>query len=133
MLVKDSYYYIFYKFYRFLQLSPLTKGNTKFKAVLFLIIVESWMAFSLINYYDILFSKKRGTISSSLTISLIAAIWIIKWFFFIRNDNWRNYVEKFDKWPKAKNRRGTLIVILIVLLLLINFIVSFYLNPLSND
>ncbi len=129
MKIKELYYYTFYKFYRLINSSSVTRGNAKFKAILLLIVIESWVAFSFINYYDLLVLQKQRHISSALIVSLIGFTWFIKWLFFIRNDNWIKYVERFDQWPPQKNRKGTLIVMLVITLLTLNFIIPFYLNP----
>lgn len=123
------YYYFFYKIYKFLQLSFLTKGNTKYKAVLIIINLEILTVFSFFNYEDVFFKQHVDVNFFSVKVLLpVILLGLIKWFLFSRDDRWMDYVKKFDQWPKKKNRIGTVIVIGIVALLVANFIASVHFN-----
>lgn len=124
------YYYVFYKFYKFLLLSPITKGWTKDKAIILILALELITLYSIIFYSDTIFEHHSYLtfFSFKVLVPFIAMI-AIKWFLFSRNDNWKQYVAEFDQLPKSKNRKGTWLIIVITLLLIANFVLSVYLDP----
>lgn len=130
MSIKESYYYIFYIFYKLFDRFKTTRWLMETKAAIVIAILEVWILFSIINYYDFI-NGKRVDLAFSSPIILIPFIAIValKCYLFIFNDTWKVYVKEFDEWPKTKNRRGGWIVVFIVILVISNFIFSFYLNP----
>lgn len=130
MSFKEMYYYVFYKFYKFFEAFKTTRWLTDTKSGIVLGVLEVFVLFSLINYYDLLVGQQKDLDIKSVEIFLpLLIIVLIKWFFFIKDDTWKDYVLEFDKWPKEKNRKGTWIVAGVILTIMANFIFSLYLNP----
>jgi hypothetical protein len=133
MGIKEFYYYIFYKFYKLFNSFKTTRWLMDWKAAIVITVLEIWILFPIINYYDF-FSGKRIELTFFSPIILIPLVSIVglKWAMFVFNDDWKLYIKEFDKWPKAKNKKGTWILLGFILLIVVNFIFSFYLNPPSR-
>ena len=124
------YYYMFYKYYKlFKELNP-KEWTPDMIAVLIMMNLIGFLILPIQFYYDI-FSDTRG-ITSFLSVKVIGFlifVFVIQWLAFWRNDNWKIYVDRFDRWPPNKNERGGWIVAGVTILLLANFIISFALDP----
>ena len=130
MKATEMYYYVFYKYYKlFCNLNP-KQWTPDMCAVLVLMNLDACVLFSIGFYYDIL-SHTRGNLTFLSLKVLIPFIIIVfvQWLAFWRDDNWKKYIYKFDKWPKDKDIRGTWVVIGISILLIANFFVALYLDP----
>jgi len=128
MSIIDSYYYLFYIFYRLFEAFDQTRWLTKVKATISVATLEVLMVFSCVNYWDVFNHQKSNTVFFSLEIVIciiiIIIILLIKWFVFISNDKWKSYVIEFDQWSKDKNLKGTKITIVITLFIFFNFVFS---------
>ncbi|QKJ30324.1 hypothetical protein HQ865_11315 [Mucilaginibacter mali] len=130
MTIVKSYYYLFYKLYKFFLSHESTKWLADVKAIILLCSLEVWLLFSLNNYFDFLnhHHSKLSFFSLKVVLPLFFVL-IIKWILFIKNEDWKGYVQEFDKLPYKKNRKGTWIVFAIVIVSAANFVFSFFLNP----
>jgi hypothetical protein len=129
--LKRAYYYFFYKIYKsIIYTSELVGGEfwSDFKAGIALLALELWFLGSIVNYYSIISNIKFsiGNIYSILIVPLIL-LSILNYFAFIHTDVWKEYNEKFDRLPKEKNKKGSIIVWMIAIFITINFLVSAYL------
>ena len=52
---------------------------------------------------------------------------LAKWFFFVKDDSWRNYVKVFDNYRNEENEKGGYIVLGLVVAIMVNFSFSLYL------
>jgi uncharacterized membrane protein YwzB len=133
MTIKKVYYYFFHKFYKFSEAAP-SRWLSDWKAMFSLLVLEIWILLSVMVYYKV-FTKKDLIPDNRLTmvsITVVIALSLIKYFAFEHRDRWKEYVEEFSKWPTKKNKTGTLVVWLIVLLIIANLIFSFYLMSQIN-
>jgi hypothetical protein len=135
MSVKKMYCYLFYVFYKLW--AKIDKGfgatgpfPTDMKAAVFILAIEIWILFSIFFYYCYFFKTHPYiTFFSPQGIVPFCVLFFIKWFVFWKDDQWKNYVKEFDRWPKEKNRKGVWIVVAVVFFVISNFVISFYLSP----
>jgi heme/copper-type cytochrome/quinol oxidase subunit 2 len=96
--------------------------------------LELWILMSILVYYTVI--TKEDLMSDKLLVVVIIITGVIfsliKYFVFDRKDQWKDYVQEFDKWPKRKNNIGTLVAWVVVLLIIGNLVFSFYLMSLIN-
>jgi hypothetical protein len=94
-------------------------------AMAILILIEVGTIVSFFSYKDFFLKRNDKMNVFSLPILIpLTIVWLIKWFAFINDDKWRNYVNKFDQWPKEKNVKGTWIVIGVIIILGTNIVLS---------
>ena len=131
MSIRQLYYYWFYKYYKLLNSSFLTRENSKTKAGFTITGLEIWFLFSLYNYYQIIIGRRDINLSllSVKVLVPLSLIVFIKWLAFIRDDKWKGYVYEFDQWPKERNLKGSWIVFGVTVFIIANFIISNSLNP----
>lgn len=108
---------------------PMTKGETHYKAVMFLIILEILTLFTIINYSDFLLKKVMPIACIILFIALVVIL-SVNILAFSYDNRWETYIDKFDNWPKDRNRKGSWIVVFFILFLVANFIISINLSSL---
>ena len=115
--IKRAYYYLFYKFYRFGSDSGPFSRN--FSAIILMVILETSLVISL-NCYYIEFFDRTGVLKLyTLKIILpLLIIFFLNYFTFVNTNQWKNYIQEFDKWPKYKNVIGSCITIILIALLL---------------
>lgn len=114
MNIKKAYYYLFYKFYKFGEASPSTYPSD-FTATFAIVCLELIFLISVKFYYSEFFDPNDDfTFVSFQTLIPFIAVILINYFAFINNENWKTYVDQFDKLPKRKNLIGTWIVVGIV-------------------
>jgi len=133
MSVIEIYYYIFYKIYKLMEMFKSGAPGNKFRAIMLLTFLEMWFLFSINNYWDVAL-KQHSTIQlfSFKSIPFIIII-LIKWFAFIRNDRWEDYVQEFDQWPNERNKTGTWVVLGLSVLIICSSIISTYLYSNTNN
>ena len=127
MNIIKMYYYFFYKIYSLMEYFQSKGAGNKFRAIILMTFVEGWLLFAIYNYWDVFFQQRTTIQFFSFKSVPFLIIVLLKWFAFIRNDRWKVYEQQFDRWPKAKNLKGTYIVIGIVILIFGNLIFSGYL------
>ncbi|HVW15720.1 MAG TPA: hypothetical protein VHB54_17940 [Mucilaginibacter sp.] len=121
--MKRAYYYLFYKFYRFGELSP-SNLPSDFTAT-FAIAVLEVLFFTALNFYYIDFVDPAYVFGfSAKTIIPLVLILLINYFAFIRTDKWKVYVKEFDATSENEKNRGTLIVWGIVIFIIALFAYS---------
>lgn len=124
------YYYLFYKFYRLFEAFRTTRWLTDVKAGGAVMALEILFLFSMNDYYEFMTGKHRRLEMNSKEILIpLSILGIIKWIFFVKDDIWKDYVDKFDAWPKEKNKKGFWVVVGVVVFVIANFIYGIYLNP----
>ena len=131
MKPKKVYQYVFYKFYRFYDVDSIWLGAkwwSDWKASFSVLVLEIWLLISFVNYYEV-FTEKDFSSDSKNIISLVILLIlvVIKYFVFEHGERWKEYIKEFDKWPKNKNKIGSIMVWMLVLFILANLIYSFYL------
>lgn len=125
--IKKSYYYLFYKFYKFGEWSP-SSFPSDWTAVFAILSIEIWFLVSLKVYYFDFFNRNDDfEILSFQTIIPFVSLILLNSLTFFHNAKWKEYVQEFDYWPRSKNIIGTWIVIGILVFVLVNVIVSFHL------
>ncbi|MGF7079536.1 hypothetical protein ABIB50_001879 [Mucilaginibacter sp. UYCu711] len=126
MTIKKAYYYLFYKYYKFGELS-YSSFPSDFTATASIVFLEVLFLSSLrVYYFDFIDRSCDFEFGSYVTLIPLFIVFLINYMAFLANDNWKNYVHEFDQLPKRKNARGTLIVIIITLLIVINLALSFH-------
>jgi hypothetical protein len=134
MTFKKAYCYLFYKLYRFWETVSMPRFWSSWKATLSLMALELWILMSILVYYTVI--TKEDLMSDKLLVVVIIITGVIfsliKYFVLDRKDQWKDYVQEFDKWPKRKNNIGTLVAWVVVLLIIGNLVFSFYLMSLIN-
>jgi hypothetical protein len=132
MNFKKLYYYLFYKIYKFSEAAP-SKWLSDLKAGVTIIFLEILVLTSFYVYYTIYFNR-YATLEfiSYKTFGPLGVILILNYFAFIYKNNWKTYVEEFDKWPPKKNTIGGVIVTCVILIIIVNLIFSFYLMSLID-
>jgi hypothetical protein len=128
MKLKLGYYYFFYKLYKFFLNGP-SNWLSDWKAGISMLALEIWLGISIVGYISIalkkdIFPNDRFHFSIIAPFVLLVAI---KYIFFLHDDTWKEYAQMFDRWPKRKNRAGTIVVWGIVLLIVANLIFMYYL------
>ena len=131
MKPKKVYQYLFYKLYKFYDVDSIWLGAkrwTDWKASFSLLVLEFWLLISFYNYYDVFTEKDFSSYSKNIiSLATLLILVIIKYFVFEQRNRWKEYIIEFDKWPKKKNKTGTIMVWMLVLFIMANFIFSFYL------
>lgn len=84
-----------------------------------MVILETSLVISL-NCYYIEFFDRTGVLKLyTLKIILpLLIIFFLNYFTFVNTNQWKNYIQEFDKWPKYKNVIGSCITIILIALLL---------------
>lgn len=133
MGIKKAYYYLFYKFYKFGELTP-SYYKSDFTATSSISILEAGLIFSLKFYYiEFINHNNNYKLYSPEIIVPLLAILVGNFYAFIISSKWKHYIIEFDKWPKSKNLVGTWIVMGIIILTFLIIISSFYmLGPFIN-
>lgn len=125
--IKQVYYYLFYKLYKYAEKSP-TIFPYDFIAGTYLEVLIVFIVLSLINYSDC-FVRNFIDFGSgkSLVLLLVLFITIPNYFIFYHKDQWKDIVKEFDKLPKEKDKKYGIIVWSIIILIIGNMLFSFYL------
>ncbi len=126
MGIKEAYYYLFYKFYKFGEASS-SIFSSDFTAAFAISGLEVLFLGSL-EFYSTNFWGRNGDLklASFHVIIPLATVVLINYFAFINNVKWKKYVRDFDKLPAKKNTIGTWIIIGIVAFVIVNFAFSVY-------
>lgn len=122
------YQYLFYILYVSLEKYSSPRFWSEWKAASLLVIFLFSIIYSLILYYTILINR-YSTLGNNLyfLFSIVVIISVINYFLFIRDNKWKNIIEKFERLPKNKNKIGTIICNLFFIVSIINLIYAFYL------
>ena len=126
-LVKN-YYYLFYKFYKFHEcFKGVMRWSSDINSVITIYILEIFILFSVINYFKYLriISPEDSILCFEIIPFVLITYW--KWIYFWKTDDWKSYLEKFDKLSQNTNKKGTIITLVITLFSILNLVFSFYL------
>lgn len=129
MSIKQIYSYLFYKLYKFWERVSVPKFWSDWKSGISMLALEIWLLVSVMVYYKV-FTKRdliNNALRHPLTFIILAILIMIKLMMFEHQDRWKKYVIEFDKWPKRKNRKGTIVVWSVIILIVANLIFSYYL------
>lgn len=122
--MKKGYYYLFYKLYKHYERGP-SVWMSDWKASFSLDVLFYSIIFSAIFYYKILFNRNLHISENNIyAIILVIMVGGSNYFIFHHKDQWKHYVHEFDKWPKDKNRKASLIAWSAIILIIANFIFS---------
>lgn len=122
----NPYYYLFYKLYRFSEAAP-SRWLSDWKASLAIDVLALFVFSSIINYYKVFFFPASTLGEGNLLLVFIVIISVLNYFIFHHRDQWKEFVNVFDKLPKQKNKIGSWAVFGVVFMVVFNFILSFYL------
>lgn len=130
------YYYFFYKIYKFFKfIEPKSEDDnlTKVKSSTILATILSLAWVSIIFFRDIISKHPHKHTFFSYEMGLpILVVAVLHWLLFSRNDKWKDYINKFDKWPKAKNELGTWLILGVIVLIFIGIGLSLYFLPINS-
>ena len=132
-LIKKTYYYFFYKLYKFWGWISYPKFWSYWKAGVSIVVLELWGMLMIINYYYIFNNGSSKDVTKSMIIIPSLIIIILNYIAFDHYYNiWKNYKEEFDQLPNRKNIIGGIIVWVIILFIVINFFIStFHLHKMT--
>ena len=126
MKIKKAYYYLFYKFYKFGEWSP-SVFPSDFTAAFAIACLEVLFLISLKFYYiEFIDLNDTFTFVSFQTLIPLAAVFLVNYFAFFNNTNWKKYIIEFDRLPKNKNLIGTLIILVIVAVIIGSLAFAFH-------
>lgn len=117
-IIKQGYYYLFYKLYKFWDYISVPKFWSDVKASLSIDLLVLFTIASIFFYLS--FENK------TLFLTCLILMLFISNYFLLKDVVWKDYSDYFDKLPKSKNRNATIIVWSIIVLIIINFIYSIY-------
>jgi hypothetical protein len=128
MSIGKIYSYFFYKIYKFWEAASVPKFWSDWKAGLSLDILEMFLALSGICFYSVVTKNKIDSTDDAL-IALIFIVLIVvpNYLLFNHQQQWKEMVQEFDRWPPRKNMIGTVIVWGVVFAIIGNLIFAFYL------
>ena len=126
MNFNNLYKYSFYILYKTNCFS--TSWGADWRAVGLLMMTGIYFVIPIALYLGILFSYRY---SDNALISLFAIAGIIlcsiNYKTFFHNDQWKEIITKYDKWPDKKNIIRGVLVCLMMLAIFANFLLSLYL------
>ena len=125
MNLRESYYYLFYKFHKLGDMS-ISIFPSDFIAVIAIIWLELTFVGSFAFYYrDFINPNFQMELISAKALIPVCVIVSMNSFAFIINDaGWKTCFKKFDKFSQEKNENGTLIVAGLVIFVVGNFITA---------
>jgi len=125
MKLKEAYYYLFYKLFRFWSLNSNLFMSAEFRAQIVMIWLEVALVVSVQSYICILTHHRfRLTIWHPLMLIPFVIIITLKLYLFTFSDRWRVYNERFNKWTRRQNIIGGIIVYSVILLIIGNLFFS---------
>jgi hypothetical protein len=123
--LKKSYYYLFYKLYRFLEAAP-SKWQSDWNAELLVDVFVFFLFVSIGIYYNVFVDRYFDFGSKGSFVLFFILISVPNYFIFHHTDRWKRIVKEFDRLPKRKNIIGGWIVFILILLIIGNLIFAFY-------
>lgn len=126
LAVKKGYYYLFYKLYKFSEAAP-SKWLSDWKASLTIDILILFVFSSILNYYKTFINPTSQIGEGNLLFIVITIISVLNYFIFHHQNQWKEFVQEFDKLPKQKNKIGSWLILSFVIIIITNFLLSFYL------
>lgn len=121
-----KYYYLFYRLYKYYQRGP-SVWQSDWKASVSITVLITFLLMSLIIYYRIYINPLSKIGEGYILPGFAMSVFILNYFIFNFKDNWKTYVQTFEKETSRENKIGQVIVSSIIFLILLNFIVSMYL------
>lgn len=115
-----SYYYLFYKLYKFWEYISVPRFWSDVKASLSIDLLILFAVSSVFFYFDISFGDK------SVFLACLILMLFVSNYFLLKETVWRGYIDYFETLPKSKNRKGGILVWSIILLILLSFVHSIY-------
>lgn len=124
--IKTAYAYLFF----FLYNTVNTKDNilVQWKSVFLILMLEFFCLFSVFIEYENITKKTMlpEDFNTLYFLFIIIPLIAIKVWFFERNENWKQYLERFNAWPEKKQKCWNWSVRIFLLLVLGNVILFFY-------
>src|ERR1700748_3363941 len=107
MNIKEAYYYLFYKLYKFGERS-LSIFPSKYTALNTIGSLFGLLLLSLKFYYaDFINRNVKGDFFSFDVLIPIIAFFLVNYFAFFDDDKWKEYIIEIENWPRKKNIAGT--------------------------
>jgi len=125
MGIKDVYYYLFYRIYKFLELFARPNWLIKSRARGLFSVLQVSVIWSLYFYYKILTNSSGNDGATSCMVLSIITI-IINLFVLYSDERIKVYINKFESWPKEKNERYIAIVTITAAIIAFSFILSVF-------
>nr|WP_315422512.1 hypothetical protein [uncultured Pedobacter sp.] len=125
MNLKENYYYLFYKLFKFGEWSP-SVFPSDLTATLAMIFLEVSTLASLKIYYKFFCRSYYIDFFSLQELIPLICILLINYFSFVHDQTWKKYFKKFEGLPKDMNIKGTFKVGGIIFILLLNLAFSLY-------
>jgi EamA domain-containing membrane protein RarD len=126
MGIKEAYYYVFFKIYKFLEQFARPNWLIKSRAKGLFSALQVSVIWTFYFYYKILYNR-TGNVGATFCVIISIIIMAINLFVLYSDDRIEGYINKFNGWPKEKNDRLTSVVTFVVLIIAIGFIVSVFL------
>ncbi|WDF55240.1 hypothetical protein [Mucilaginibacter sp. KACC 22063] len=124
--MKRAYYYLFYKFYKFGEWSP-SIFPSDFTAAFSISCLEVLFLISLKFYYiEFIDQEDAFTFFSFQTLISLLVVFLINYFAFIHNSNWKKYIREFDKMQPNINLAGTFLVIALIAFVIGSLALAFH-------
>lgn len=137
MTVKEMYYYLYYKLYKFTKWSPSIFASD-FNAVVLLNGLEIGLVASICFSIVVITGRyySDGVFLAELIVPTIFIVIFNAIVFSKSNKELVVYIKAFDAWPRKKNNRGTFCVVAIVFFIVLLGLIFGYLsgkyNPLNS-
>jgi hypothetical protein len=124
--MKKLYYLLFYKLYRFGK--TVSDDNwSDWKALLIVEVLNGFILSTIDISIQILFNKSFILdLPKPTFIILFAAFSLLHYYFFLHNNNWKQYIEEFKGYSSGKNNTINFLVFLFILMVLCSLIFAFY-------
>ena len=122
--IKNTYYFIFYKFYYIFKASA-NEGWEEWKSYIAVNTLGIMFIIELLNWWSIIFRTVIDV--PTYWVAIPAGIIVIgNYFIFIHQNKWKKYEEKFKQYSINQSRKLSLIFLIVVIGILTSLIFSFY-------
>ena len=119
---------MFYKFYSSLEKYSVPPFWSEWKASSLLSILLTILIYALLILYMIFIDRYSEIVGNPyIMVSIVVGLNIMNYIIFLRCDQWKIIVKRFDKLSPKKNKIGSWIVLGIVILVILSLILAFYL------
>jgi hypothetical protein len=133
MNLKKAYQYLYYKIYKFLELSEFDGFWMEWRAYCLVLLLNVLIFFSIINYFTVLLKVLISFPDNNIWIYILSLIIAyLNYKILLSKYRWKKIIKDFDNLPEKTNDKGTIIVWFIIIFIIANTIFSFYLLSQSN-
>jgi hypothetical protein len=126
--VKEIYFYLFYKMFKFWEVASVPKFLSEVKAIICLIALEELLVATVLAYYAVFIDNSSNLLREKWIYFLFGALIIFpNCFIFLYQDRWKLIVAHHGKFNVERRNKGGLLVGSAILVIVLNFFISFYL------